>query len=307
MYRCRKECLSVLKLTEKATPREIKTSYRRLALQYHPDKCSGNDVMFKRINEAYQFLSKTGRYEDARCSSPDEAIDAMVVDVTKEFVHGYNKTEDTVVDTLFDVWLDKMNDTMEDIKKQMRSRTPKKPEVSKEIVPIRVPVTFAEIFTGKVKKVCTNIPYTFLLPLYVPKNGGVICIDVPRAACKHMCLEVSLSITDIPQNVSLHENGYDVFVSVPITKEEFFYGINRSLTIPDVVNNLLIVHTFLHPPLQSMDIAEYDSDTKIKSVLENATMTFEDMGLPLECESNEIKYGCMYIQFHMDTSPETKM
>lgn len=50
----------VLEVTKTANADEIKRSFRRLAMQYHPDKNQGNDeaeTKFKQINEAYQILS----------------------------------------------------------------------------------------------------------------------------------------------------------------------------------------------------------------------------------------------------------
>jgi hypothetical protein len=37
-------------------PVEIKKAWKRLVLQYHPDKCGGQDTKFKSILEAYEFL-----------------------------------------------------------------------------------------------------------------------------------------------------------------------------------------------------------------------------------------------------------
>jgi hypothetical protein len=37
---------------------EIKKAWKRLALQYHPDKCGGVDTQFKSTLEAYEFLMK---------------------------------------------------------------------------------------------------------------------------------------------------------------------------------------------------------------------------------------------------------
>jgi hypothetical protein len=50
----RKEMLSRMGLSVD-NPIEIKKAWKRLALQYHPDKC-GSDTKFKSILEAYEFL-----------------------------------------------------------------------------------------------------------------------------------------------------------------------------------------------------------------------------------------------------------
>lgn len=49
-----------LGISRNATPEEIKTAYRRLALKYHPDKNPGNQAAeerFKLLSEAYQVLA----------------------------------------------------------------------------------------------------------------------------------------------------------------------------------------------------------------------------------------------------------
>ncbi len=48
-----------LKLKEDANPDEIKQSYRKLALEYHPDRndSPSAEERFKEINEAYSILS----------------------------------------------------------------------------------------------------------------------------------------------------------------------------------------------------------------------------------------------------------
>ena len=57
------ECYTTLQIQSGASPSEIKTAYRRLALRYHPDKNSSPlaEEKFKKINEAYETLMKSAK------------------------------------------------------------------------------------------------------------------------------------------------------------------------------------------------------------------------------------------------------
>tara|TARA_B110000285_G_C15125429_1_gene619882 strand:+ start:1528 stop:2130 length:603 start_codon:yes stop_codon:yes gene_type:complete len=46
----------ILEIEMDCTKPEIKKSYRKLSLKYHPDKNDGNDEKFKQLNEAYEVL-----------------------------------------------------------------------------------------------------------------------------------------------------------------------------------------------------------------------------------------------------------
>jgi tetratricopeptide (TPR) repeat protein len=69
-----KDFYEILGLTSNATPTEIRAAYKRLAMEFHPDRNPGNpeaEERFKMINEAYHVLSdpiKKTRY-DARTNS----------------------------------------------------------------------------------------------------------------------------------------------------------------------------------------------------------------------------------------------
>jgi hypothetical protein len=69
-----KDYYKVLELKTTATQEEIKTSYRRLALKFHPDRNFGDkrsEAKFKEIQEAYEILSDPkSKYEyDKRCNN----------------------------------------------------------------------------------------------------------------------------------------------------------------------------------------------------------------------------------------------
>ena len=54
-----KELYSILDLTRDASPEDIKKSFRKLAMQYHPDKNKEDDAeeKFKEVSFAYNILS----------------------------------------------------------------------------------------------------------------------------------------------------------------------------------------------------------------------------------------------------------
>jgi molecular chaperone DnaJ len=64
----KRDYYDVLGIPKSANKDEIKNAYRKLALQYHPDrnKAAGSEEKFKEISEAYAVLSdneKRKRYD----------------------------------------------------------------------------------------------------------------------------------------------------------------------------------------------------------------------------------------------------
>ena len=76
-----------LKVARDADGTTIKTSYRRLALQYHPDRNPGDaeaEETFKKINEAYAVLSdpeKRARYDRYGTADPQVGVGGDIFDI----------------------------------------------------------------------------------------------------------------------------------------------------------------------------------------------------------------------------------
>ena len=53
-----KNYYEILGVSKDSTQEEIKKSYRKLSLKYHPDKNPEGEEKFKQINESYKLLLK---------------------------------------------------------------------------------------------------------------------------------------------------------------------------------------------------------------------------------------------------------
>jgi len=65
-----KDYYKILEVSNECSPEDVKKSYRKLALKYHPDKNNGDDTRFKELAEAYEVLSDDNkrRQYDYNCS-----------------------------------------------------------------------------------------------------------------------------------------------------------------------------------------------------------------------------------------------
>ncbi|KAG0563433.1 hypothetical protein KC19_8G031000 [Ceratodon purpureus] len=97
------DCRRVLGVGPNASKREVKAAYRKLALQFHPDVCRGEDqVDFMEVNRAYESLmalpsvgdeSRTNNgYDAADYASPvQEDDDDPWADFLQSLVNGYRE------------------------------------------------------------------------------------------------------------------------------------------------------------------------------------------------------------------------
>lgn len=96
----KRDYYEVLGLTRNATADDVRKAYRRLAMQYHPDKNPDNkehaEVRFKEISEAYEVLSdenKRSRYDQYGHQGMRSAFGPGGFDFERDFTH-YGDIED---------------------------------------------------------------------------------------------------------------------------------------------------------------------------------------------------------------------
>ncbi len=86
-----------LGVSRSSTIEDIKKSYKKLALEFHPDKNNGDSKRFLEIQEAYQYLLK-----NHRPYNPDEAISKIFKDMFQSMHKEHVKTHVIRLDIPFD-------------------------------------------------------------------------------------------------------------------------------------------------------------------------------------------------------------
>jgi len=217
----------LLGVARNATPEEIKKTYRKLAMQHHPDRNGGDDTKFKQIQEAYATLSdlqKRSEYDNPQPKFNNS--------------RGFNAGGNT--------------GSFEDLFRQystnpgfggQQSRQPRNRDVT-----IEYRLTFEELFTGKAVNIQYRLPSgkTEILDAAVPPGvkqndsvrfGGMGDDSFPQVPRGNLVLNIKVqphpTWTRDNDNIITTENisvfdlmlGTNIEISTPANK-------HFSLTIP---------------------------------------------------------------------------
>jgi molecular chaperone DnaJ len=83
-----------LELANNASDDEVKKSYKKLAVKYHPDKNPENkeesEIKFKKISEAYQILSDKDKYMRENAGRRGPQMHPDFIDPSELFKHFFN-------------------------------------------------------------------------------------------------------------------------------------------------------------------------------------------------------------------------
>jgi curved DNA-binding protein CbpA len=86
----------ILGVAKDASNKEIRAAYKNLCLIYHPDKPTGNAVMFEQINDSYAILKDTSLRQQYDLSL-DITVDALEFNNLKNAFSTYIKTPDNFI------------------------------------------------------------------------------------------------------------------------------------------------------------------------------------------------------------------
>lgn len=81
------EALNILLLKKNYTEKELKKSYYKNALLYHPDKNPGQEELFKKINESYQLLNH--KLNNKHYDNNTSKLQSNYSSIFKDFIYNY--------------------------------------------------------------------------------------------------------------------------------------------------------------------------------------------------------------------------
>lgn len=194
----------VLGVSRTASDDEIKRAYRRLALQYHPDKNGGDDTMFKRISEAYQILSDPAK--------------------RAEYDGTQTKTNDVFM-KLFNIFLRSFTSQTGSRGAEEKAAPPPPPKETR--VPIYV--SLGDLYFGRLKKVVVRVRFggewvtkPLLISLLNYKLHYVFLGDGDDGGD----LVLLLNILPDREGIGIDQivSAYDLYLERDISLYEFYYG-----------------------------------------------------------------------------------
>lgn len=283
-----KSYYEVLEVPETASQDEIKKSFRKLALKYHPDKHSGDseaEAIFKEINEAYQTLSNPEKRESYDASRrPTDPEDEMFgffrnsfrVPTQEEIIASFaRKFQINGLVTL------SLQEAIEGCQKV-------------------VPVTMVEIKLNEEKKI-VQTKKTGTITQHFPPGlwNGILQVEAELDGKKHL-LNIQINL-DIPSGMSISPNG-DVIQQLVITYPQSIlggvvevknlYGKPEKLRIPEHTMPGMILSVKNHGLPQSPQKTERGSllfsvvvdipesvDDETKNILEQLQKKLEQQNL----------------------------
>ena len=292
-----KNYYNILEISESATMDDIKKSYRRLAIKYHPDKNLNNPLSvekFKEVSEAYEILSdpqKKNQYDNISkyhmgfktqfSNHPDFTF------VSEIFNQNLNGEHLNTQQMFFDI-SELMNFPTDvpgfanHIYKHSFKTEPKEQKTND--ITVRITATLDEIFNKTIKEITiqrknytnskTYILETVILKIDLSKDN-LIFYNKSHTFPGHISGDIKVFVNSKPHLLfKLGENKYDLFMNIKLNLEDFKKGIS---------------HTFKQLNGENITI-EIPPQKSIKR--DNLQIILEKGGLP-----NGTKQGNLYIDF----------
>ena len=267
----------ILNLNIDASPEDIRKSYKKLILQYHPDKNGGLDDKFKEVQEAYQILS---------CPQKRKLYN-MTIETTGSQWEQYKK----VLHGFFAYVIKHWEESEEISNMDAVNNPPRKPDIV-----LSLHVTLEQLYKGEHKKVVFKtrrlnsdvVQKTLLITLvdvqpkyifenegdeYEPGKFGNVVVNVHIQKHPYVHIDTTFSRFDlrIEYDISLYDYIWGIDHKIPFFNNEELH-IKKKFQPESYFTNLT-------PPMNLVHIVD-------------------DHGLPYN-KGEEVAYGNLYIFYRL--------
>ena len=239
-----KDYFKILGISKNATDKEIKSAFRKLARQFHPDLNPHDEKAeseFKEINEAYEILSdneKKKSYEKYLSYWSKRNKAEKFRDFYRE-----NNDKDFYEDLNFDDFLTDLIGRFSEAGQEIYSNI----STSKKVQPLNLnaefhlDITFFEALNGTKKNLLVNDERIEVEIAKGIQSGEKICIrnkgNIQTGKGKRGDLLIEISVKSHP---IWKVKGLDIYADLPISLDELALGANISVALPQGYTYLFI-------------------------------------------------------------------
>lgn len=270
---------AILGVSKDCSEDDIKKAYRKLSLQYHPDKNHGDDETFKLLSNAYQILS--------------DPKQRLIYDMTVK-----DEIPSSSLLSLFDKLL---NVFMKVSKPPREKQENAKPHpVKPKDVSVTITVDLVEVYNSEIKKVLVKVkrngqPSTETCYMQLLNYAdGIRFNGMGDAIDEHPPSDIIINIkVNEHPFIKMDASKYDLYIDYNIGLYEYYYGID--VNIPFLNNEVLSVRKTFDKRL------DYHGSNMIVG-----TLVFKEHGLPYTI-SETVVYGDLYIYFRLTLPSPTEV
>lgn len=258
-----------------ATQQDIRVAYKKLALQFHPDKPEGDESKFKRVHDAYQILKdpfKKQLYDAKHNNANEEEVNTKILE---QFLSN-------MVTVLHEKLKEKLNSKI-----NTSETTFTNIQKHKQTIDIDIEIDIKDVYYGEVKKVMIKVQSeeggstaTKVKPFYISLNNFQDTYEFKGAGDNGSDVNIRLNIVSKHMPHINHDtvlSKYNLYIERELSLYEYYYGCEKDIPFFDGD-----IHIMLEPFAYSPD---------------NSTHIIKNKGLPYIDDEDEQQRGDLYIHF----------
>lgn len=221
----------ILQLEKNATNEQIKKAYRKLAVKYHPDKCSDKDASekFQKINYAYQILSNDEtkkKYDMLNSHEKDNMFN-----IFKKIIFDKQNFQE-ILEQFINVFINDNNINLKTVISDIHNN--KTVHIDKDMLSLEtnINITLCELYTGEEIECSVNRltrkPFCFKFPF----NKTEILFENEGEYANNVYGDLKVFVL-YEQHLNYQKTGFDLFTKIPISLYDFLYGGQIKLVLPN--------------------------------------------------------------------------